>query len=61
MAEKVIVIRIEVPYDEELEYLIDHPKDRSPEVSLEIGLSGWHCRIVQDENSGVSIREGGRA
>jgi hypothetical protein len=60
MAEKVLIVRLEVPYHEELEYLLDHPDDRSPEVSLEIGLSGWPCKIIQDAESGAFIRRGGR-
>lgn len=60
MAEKIIIVRLEVPYDGELEYLLDHPEDRSSDVSLEIGLAGWQCKIMQDDDSGTEIRKGGR-
>ncbi len=60
MAERILVVRLEVPYHEELEYLLDHPEIRSDEVSLEIGLSGWSCKIMQGDQSGTIIHGGGR-
>lgn len=57
MAKHFLKVELLVPYDKELAYLLDHPCERSDEVSLEIGLAGWSCEILDSEEI---VKEGGR-